>query len=103
MSDIQPGDLVVCINVSDADAPHPRRRAALARLRVGRHYRVLGTGMAPLGGAPSLRLAGVGNADINPLYKDLWREWRFRKLNDGADDAELIARIKSCKPERIKA
>lgn len=90
MSAIGPGDLVVCVD----DGPPPGWLGPKHKLRVakGRAYRVVHA-------FPSL--AGIS-------FSFGWNEpatlsggygaWRFRKLNDGTDDAELIAAIKSCRP-----
>lgn len=91
MSDIQAGDVVVCINAEPIDFGIVI--AAGGGLVRGRHYRV----RYPFAdvGIPCLMLHG------DPLGQEDGRlALRFRKLNDGTDDAELIARIRKCKPVR---
>lgn len=84
--DIRAGDVVVCVDATTAlptmgwDACH-----ALKRLRVGRHYRVVAVAESWNPVEPALILAGLSNSDINPLWRDTWRAWRFRKL-DAAED-----------------
>ena len=93
-ADIGPGDVVVCVDAHSPSfevvnvASNARLRRFLVR---GRHYRV--TDCFVYQERLWLELQGqpcFGGFDAN----------RFRKLNDGEDDAELIARIKSCKPVR---
>lgn len=100
MSAIGPGDLVVCV---DSSSPIGRRgrltdadiRACRAFLVNGRSYRV--SAYIPVG---LLRLVGDPWPDHVPGGYGIRR---FRKLNDGTDDAELIERIRKCKPIREPA
>jgi hypothetical protein len=93
-SDIQPGDVVVALSASqclygdahdDVDAPG----------LTGKVARVADVQENNFGVDPGvlLLLSLVG-------WRGLFCAGCFRKLNDGTDDAELIERIKSCKPIR---
>jgi hypothetical protein len=91
--DIGPGDVVVCVDAK------PNRDDPLAGLlSEGRAYRAAIVGARDTDGAPS-----VGFRDIRPSEPGkVWAFslYRFRKLNDGEGDSELIARIKNCSPVR---
>jgi hypothetical protein len=92
--DIGPGDPVVCVDALlhlPCDGWAPQR---------GRYYRVADVfdGEDTIGG-----LSGIGVDLVEDPTPDPERAWpieMFRKLNDGEDDAELIARIKNCSPVR---
>jgi hypothetical protein len=96
MSDFAPGDVVVCVDAK----PRPEWVAYLGSanylpLRLNAIYRVVGLsrrdGLFLAGHAPIICHDGeLRGYDAN----------RFRKLNDGTDDAELIERIRNCKPVR---
>ena len=88
--DIGPGDLVQCV---DAD----NLRNSLPPLRNGGLYRVERMVKTDRFGHPGVKLVGL------PVTSTGWgyRTDRFRKLNDGEDDAELIARIRKCSPNRV--
>lgn len=87
--DIRRGDVVVCVSTDPRLGDNlPGATTALRLLGVGRHYRVIGV-IPPA----ALCLSGVTHP-----FGGGYHVARFRKLNDGEEDAELIARIKSCKP-----
>jgi hypothetical protein len=100
MSDIQAGDRVVCVDVSDADGPSALRRKALSRLTLGRAYRVTQVGSAHLIEGPAIGLAGVRNSDLLPEWRDLWRAHRFRKIRPAED--EFTSLIRKMKPVKAK-
>lgn len=96
MNDIQAGDVVVCVDDSPCKSegieglPWPMRSGSIWRVsRIGLTNR----------GQPGFRLHG------EPQFYPGKRWWvispRFRKLNDEPDNAELIERIRACKPIRI--
>ncbi len=92
MSDIQAGDVVVSIPedlcpFSDLHLTGPEDPS----LPSGIYGRVLSVTFSVYG-VPILRLKGHASAE--------WCAGCFRKLNDGTGDAELIARIRKCKPAR---
>lgn len=99
MSDFAPGDLVVCV-----DAGPCRCGCGLVNpsLQLGRHYRIKSVVVWPASrsGTPILCL-GLASFMSLPNHMPLIAARRFRKLNDGEEDAELIARIKQCKPVKI--
>lgn len=97
MSDIGPGDVVVCV-----DARPCSRSAVRFPYRFRGIYRVGAVWVNPpcpdrlhvlMEGEQPYHIKG----DPWPLG---WNVGRFRKLNDGEDDAELIERIKTCRPVR---
>lgn len=98
-SDIQPGDVVVCVDAR----PHPSFGGS--GLREGCHYRVTAVGGAgwsdafPDRRSPGLKIAGVQSGSPNGYFSGR----RFRKLNDEPDNAELIERIRACKPVKVLA
>lgn len=91
-SDIQPGDVVVCVDAGPSPLRYSYPQDA-GRLRAGRHYRV--TGLRHHNRRPGATLAEVAADNPFGFYID-----RFRKLNDESDNAELIAKIRACKPIR---
>lgn len=99
---IQPGDLVTAVPSSKCafgahDDDDPAMVGAVFRVRdvfMGEHRYEDGS----YEDVPSISIGRLG-----PNGEDSWCLGCFRKLNEGADDAELIARIKSYKPERIDA
>jgi len=90
--DIGPGDVVVCV---DASPLHN----SLPPLNEGGVYRVEHLIGADPSGHLGLKLVGMPTTPRGFGY----RLSRFRKLNDGEDDAELIARIKGRSPVRVLA
>lgn len=97
MSDIQPGDVVVCVPFSEGrcDWTHHANDDGPPELVVGHYYRVTVFHQGDAEGCTSVELHGMNNGVRG------WCISRFRRLNDGEDDTELIARIKQCKPARI--
>jgi hypothetical protein len=95
MSDFAPGDLVECIKPFHGDTERERR--ILARVgTLGRQtFRVTSYYTTRGGKWRWITLAGV---DPSPAHG--FNANHFRKLNDGTDDAELIERIRNCKPVR---
>lgn len=93
MSAIGPGDLVVCVNATPKAVWTEYLGGPYMPLRLGRHYRVCRLTTTP-SGERGVELFGVSNA----VPHRGWDINRFRKLNDGTDDAELIKRIRKCKP-----
>jgi hypothetical protein len=91
MSDIQPGDVVVCVDDRPPNNIVPERPA----LRRGYFYRVAKIAPAPETGR---LMAGMIGHECGDGRHWCWFVSRFRKLNDTADDAALIARIKGCQP-----
>jgi hypothetical protein len=97
---IDVGDLVVAV---DCDCGDHAFEMPSALLVIGRAYRVRKIspketyyGECPCG----VHLAEI--PDRGPLDSGFCGA-RFRKLKDSADDAELIERIKSCQPEKVRA
>lgn len=91
-SDIQPGDLVVCVDVPD----WPFSPAGIG---VGRTYRVAETflGMnARYERAMGLTLVGFDHSPMHGIQAS-----HFRKLNDEPDNAELVERIRKCRPIKV--
>lgn len=90
-----PGDLVVCVKrgpwVYESGAP-----AGVGPV-FGDVLRVRRIGLS--GQRPVYWLDGWSGEDITDSYCAS----RFRRLNDEPDNAELIERIKSCKPQRVSA
>lgn len=95
MSDWKPGDLAVCVDASPPDYPGLSRR-----LNRGRVYRITDIVPSPVGSGYGVLCDGEPPFQL-PRGPRGWRPNRFRKLNDGTDDAKLIARIKQCRPARI--
>lgn len=87
------GQLVVCVDAIGANAS----QRSLEPLIEGKIYRVLWAGSSRQG--PSALQVQQSDIDANGC----WKSWRFRPLNDAEGDAELIARIKSAKPQSIPA
>jgi hypothetical protein len=94
--DIRAGDVVVCVDASECG---DRGTPNSGLLVDGGFYRVSCLGF-PVAWAPEgdiccgLILAGIRS--VNPdgsFHPD-----RFRKLNDEPDNAELIERIRRCRP-----
>ncbi len=85
MSDIQPGDVVVCIN--DGPWENPRFRHVPFPLRIGQIFRVARR--------QHLVLYMIGRHDQG------YRVERFRKLH--AEDTEISRRIRACKPVRARS
>lgn len=90
-ADWKAGDLAVCVDAGTSP-----------RLRKGAVHRVF----EPIIGNPStiergqllLRLWEFAH-ELSPSGQPLaWAADRFRKLNDGPEDAALIASIKACQP-----
>lgn len=81
MSDFQPGDVVVCVNLLPRGGVQDRYASNLQRLSVGRHYRVVSAGFCP-SGAQSVVLSGVRSDARNGQ----WWAGRFRKID--ADTTE---------------
>lgn len=96
MSDIGPGDVVVCVDASTPpkNTGFPPIGTLLSERAIYRVTEALNYVSAYDGiPATSVRI---------PDYPRWWFEsWRFRKLNDEPDDVELVERIKACKPIRI--
>lgn len=89
MSDIQPGDVVVCVDVR----PHGTRYdASLARLTLGRAYRVVSVGP----GTGCVRWAVRIDGATSSHPKGDWRASRFRKIRPA--DEQFIAQIRRRKP-----
>lgn len=96
MSDFNVGDVVVCVDAAPCRNPeasptinltlHRAYRVSFIRpsFEASGDYHILVDGERPHGVS---RYGSLG-----------WDSARFRKLNDGDDDAELIARIKNCRP-----
>jgi hypothetical protein len=95
-SDIQPGDVVVCVD--DRVSPG----SPVVNVRKGRIYRVSALGPTlphdMYGHARSVFLVAV----VARAPTGAFAEPRFRKLNDEPDNAELIERIKSCRPMKTR-
>lgn len=91
------GDLVVCVDDSPCKCCGGRPPYALRA-----HYRV--TGFYP-GNEKFLVFAQVNPEWLSPECRQHQghNPARFRPLNDSNDDAELIERIKSCKPVEVPA
>lgn len=89
-SDIQIGDLVICVSAPfcTVDPGHPESTAA-----VGRVGRVLD--IYPDAGEFTTT-ADVAIISPDPEYE--YCSGCLRKLNDELDNAELIAKIRACKP-----
>ena len=92
------GDLAVCVASGKVPCPHTAHVFHLGVSRKeGRTYRVVGQEVAksirgPRTGLPCGCIALKMECGASGVIH------RFRKLNDGTDDAELIARIKRCQP-----
>lgn len=84
--DIKPGDLVVCVD----DAPC-YGCGARPDFKENGVYRVVRT--------DGVRIGVEGR--IHAWHPDAFAH-RFRKLNDEPDNAELIERIKACRPVRVR-
>jgi hypothetical protein len=97
MSDIQPGDLVVCVDASPS--AHPTSTPYPRRLVEGRHYRI--AGVYPFSDGDGL---GVELAD-DPIIGDdtAWEIERFRKIEKS--DEGFSTWMKSLRPikERVGA
>mgnify|MGYP006935482359 CR=1 FL=1 len=97
MSDIQPGDVVVCVDDRPGSPPID------PGVRLSRTYRV--TAVTHLSAPHTLFGEDGGGLALEgvrpPDDRQFFAAARFRKLNDEADDADLIARIRACKPTRI--
>lgn len=96
-SDIQPGDVVVCVPLELSTCPNTSSHAAHMRaageksmLKAGRLYRVDGVIPNPVDGR-TLALAGLPTGAG-------WCCGRFRKID--APKSELSERIKACRPIR---
>ena len=93
MSDIQAGDVVVCV---DASLPPGLIPIGLVQWRA---YRIAAVFPGKVSNLPAVTL--VSGPDASRVTRDGgFGVERFRKLNDGTDDAELIERIRKCKPAR---
>lgn len=99
--DIRPGDLVVCVD----DSP-PRRPYFVKRgwhsfpIKRGTILRVRDIALSECGKPGLLFVGHVAGHYERTGIEMVYHPSRFRKLNDGEDDAELIERIKQCKPIR---
>ena len=82
-----PGDLVVCVDASRPDCP--------GFLKEGRVYTVASLG----------ELGGYFLLEVEPPHWAFggFAARRFRKLNDGGQNAKLIERIRNCKPAKAPA
>lgn len=89
MKDIGPGDVVVCVNDDPCSTPGCGENYGVAK---GKTYRVATT--HPVDNWTGLTLVGV---DIGRMHLSI-PHWKFRKLNDEPDNAELITKIRACKP-----
>lgn len=83
------GMLAVYIGPQEDGFPH----IGTSGLKVRGIYRVVGIEFSPVYPYPGLVIEGEGDWPIASTS--------FRPLNDAEDDAELIAKIKSCKSIRI--
>lgn len=92
MGDFKPGDLVVCVDAR----PHCRDPLAPG-LHRGRCYRVYDIDREIPSQVWLVEHVGMKARDGRQYS---FNRDRFRKLNDEADDAELIERIRKCKPVR---
>lgn len=96
MSDIQPGDVVVCVDVSTIVRVVARRNLRIAslgkHLRLGAIYRALFIGVDPVDGSSTIRLAGI---------RDLKLACRFRKIRPA--DEQFIREMRAIKPVREDA
>lgn len=97
MSNIGPGDLVVCVDASPRQGFRP---APCSFLEEGRYYLIAFAGQ--FRGIPGVLLKGDPNNRMPGYEKTGWHADRFRKLNDEPDNAELIARIRKCKPMKTE-
>lgn len=97
MSDFAPGDLVVCVDDAPFRRTDTRPSIKLAR---GRVYRVSRFRLAVGQHGAHVLVDNEPVHGVNEHGFIGWGSGRFRKLNDGTDDAALIARIKSCRPVR---
>jgi hypothetical protein len=101
MSDIQAGDVVVCVDASPSRAPYHVKRDPTVPLTLGAYYRV--RELAPAeNGRIGIRLVGI----ILPHYERLGTEIvfkadRFRKID--AADEQFTHQIRSLKPVRENA
>lgn len=94
--DWKAGDLAVCVDATSPPhcaPPDDITTACMAFLVRGRAYRV--SCVSSEFGRLWLNLDGA------PVSGAAYAAERFRKLNDGEDDAELIQRIKSCRPAKV--
>lgn len=91
-ADIKPGDLVICVDTGPFNCGVTRHTGK--SLRKGRVYRVA----ALSNSRPDSAGHVCGCPDLVMSCGVFGLEFRFRRLNDGDDDAELIARIKNCRP-----
>jgi hypothetical protein len=89
MSDIQAGDVVICVDARPGPIPNS------LDLRHGCLYRVRRTSRGH-SGKRILFLCEQRADDFTGFYPA-----RFRKLNDEPDNAELIERIRKCRPMKI--
>lgn len=94
MSDIQPGDVVVCVDASSKPewaAFYNDPFYASRLIAVGRYYYVEETSHCPRTGQVGLNI-GVALPDGDMF----WESVRFRKID--ASKTELSERIKACRP-----
>lgn len=98
MCDFAKGDLVVCVDASPPCHATTARSHALARqyCRRGAVYRIEHVCFSWSKLHPRMLSLQFEGIDSSPTAG--FAAARFRKLNDTADDAEMIARIKRCKP-----
>ena len=90
--DIGAGDVVVCVDGSASPEPYVGEHVV-----EGTYYRVLGLTEGRLSGT-SEHVAGLLIFADDKANRIGWRITRFRKLNDEPDNAELIERIRKCRP-----
>ena len=95
MSALGPNDVVVCVDVAHrGEWP----ASPIKFVKLGGVYRIKLVGECR--GTPAVQLIGDPNNAVSGYERHGYHADRFRKLNDGTDDAELIERIRKCKPVR---
>jgi hypothetical protein len=96
VSGIGPGDLVVCVDASPCKCCGINNPS----LQIRKVYRVLRiTQCRWFDGTAGIALGLAGHRPLLGHQAAVNAE-RFRKLNDGEEDQDLIAKIKACKPVR---
>jgi hypothetical protein len=84
-------DIVVCVDV-EPSSNHPYSIEACDRLTKRKMYRVQACGLNHVG-EPSIDV-GVKNSDIQPIFQNLYQNFRFRKLEKANIDIFALATVK---------
>ena len=104
MSDIQAGDVVVCVSkrfTTCAAHRAPQSKPGSGVLKVGRYYTVARVVAGDFGGCGHRAIALV--EVVSPISPVGFCPGCLRKVDSYSDDIALIERIRKCKPAKVTA